>query len=88
VYPLKELRKIQRRAAIWILGAFHTLPSPGVETIAGLLPIQLYLQKLSGRFQLKMHMLLLNHVIKLLLKSRHTKDFPTHQFSLKRLTPK
>jgi len=59
VYPLKELRKIQRRAAIWILGAFHTLPSPGVKAIAGLLPIDLHLQKLSGRFQLKIHMLLI-----------------------------
>ena len=79
---------MQRRAAIWILEAFHTLPSPRVEAIAGLLPIQLHLQKLSGRFQLKMHTLLPNHVIKLLLESRHTKDFPTYQFSLKRLTPR
>jgi len=50
---------MQRRAAIWILGAFHTLPSPGVKAIAGFLPIDLHLQKLSGRFQLKIHMLLI-----------------------------
>ena len=43
---------MQRKATIWILGAFHTLLSPGVEAIIRLLPIHLhlYLQKLSGRF--------------------------------------
>ena len=59
--------------------------SPEVEAIIGLLSIHLYFQKLSGRFQLRMHILPLNHVIKSLLESRHTKSSPTHQFSLKRL---
>ena len=48
-YPLKKLNKIQRRAAIWILGAFHTLPSFSIEAIADLISIYLHLQKLSGR---------------------------------------
>ena len=59
--------------------------SPEVEAIIGLLSIHLYFQKLSGRFQLRMHILPLNHVIKSLLESRHTKSSPTYQFSLKRL---
>ena len=42
-YPLKALGKIQRRAAIWILGAFETSPSEGIEAIAGLIPIKLHL---------------------------------------------
>jgi len=33
---------MQRRAAIWILGAFYTLPSFGIEVIAGLIPIYLH----------------------------------------------
>jgi len=49
---MKILGKMQRRAAIWILGAFKTSPSEGLEAIAGLIPIKSHLQKLAGRFQL------------------------------------
>jgi len=49
-YLLGELRKIQHRAAIWILGAFHTSFSLGIEAITGLIPIYLHLQKLGSRF--------------------------------------
>jgi len=51
-YYMKILGKMQRRAAIWILGAFKTSPSEGLEAIAGLIPIKSHLQKLAGRFQL------------------------------------
>ena len=51
-YHLKVLGKMQRRVAIWILGAFKTSPSYGIEAIAGLIPIKLHLQKLGGRLQL------------------------------------
>jgi len=51
-YPLKMLGKMQRRAAIGILEAFKTSLSFGIEAIAGLIPINLHLQKLSGRSQL------------------------------------
>jgi len=51
-YHLKILGKMQRRAIIWILGAFKTSPSFGIEAIVGLIPIKLHLQKLSGRSQL------------------------------------
>jgi len=46
------LGKMQRRAAIGILEAFKTSLSFGIEAIAGLIPINLHLQKLSGRSQL------------------------------------
>ena len=87
-YLLKELRKMQRRATIWVLGAFCTLLSLGIEAIAELLLIHLHLQKPSGRFQLKTYMLSLNHIIKLLIESRHMNDFPTHQSLLARLMPR
>ena len=48
-YPLKAFRKMQRKVAIWILGAFKTSLSEGMEAIVGLIPIKLYLQKLGGR---------------------------------------
>ena len=38
-YHLKTLGKMQRRVAIWILRAFKTFPSYGIEAIAGLIPI-------------------------------------------------
>ena len=51
-YLLKVLGKIQRRAAIWILEAFKTSLTEGIEIITGLIPIKLHLQKLRGRSQL------------------------------------
>jgi len=71
-YPLKELNKMQRRAAIWILDAFHTLPSFDIEAIVSLISIHLHLQKLSGRSQLRAHSLLYNHILRFLLKSRQS----------------
>ena len=34
---------MQRRAAIWILEAFRTSPTDGLEAIARLIPIKFYL---------------------------------------------
>ena len=48
-YPLKILGKMQRRATIWILGAFKISPVKGIEAIAGLIPIKLHLQKFMGK---------------------------------------
>jgi len=41
--------------------------SYGIKTIAGLIPIHLYLQKLSGRSQLRAHSLSSNHILRLLM---------------------
>ena len=61
---MKILGKMQRRAAIWILGAFKTSPSEGLEAIAGLIPIKSHLQKLAGRSQLHSAALPSNHLIR------------------------
>ena len=66
-YPMKILGKMQRRAAIWILGAFKTLPIEGLEAITGLIPIKSYLHKLTGRSQLCSASLPENHLIKTLM---------------------
>jgi len=47
LYLFKELKKMQRRAALWILGVFHTSSILEIKAIAGLDPIHLYFQKLS-----------------------------------------
>ena len=86
-YLLKELNKMQRRAATWILGIFCTLPSFSIEAIMGLIPIHLHLQKLSSRSQLRAHSLLYNYILKSLLKSRQLFTNISHQLSLNAFTP-
>jgi len=49
---MKILDKMQRRAVIWILGAFKTSPTEGIEAIAGIIPIKFHLQKLARRSQI------------------------------------
>ena len=46
---IKLLSKTQCQAALWITGTFHTSPTGGVETIAGLLPVHLQLRKLKNK---------------------------------------
>ena len=43
------LATMQRKAALWILGAFRTSPTGGIEALAGLIPIHLHLKKLVKR---------------------------------------
>ena len=77
---------MQRRAAIQILGAFRTSPTEGLEAIAGLIPIKLYLHKLASRSQLCSAALPKNHLIKTLIEdisNTYTKPFP---YSINMLT--
>ena len=68
---MKILGKMQRRAAIWILGAFRTSPTDGLEVIAGLTPIKFHLQKLASRSQLCSAALSENHLIRTLMDNPH-----------------
>ena len=68
-YLLKALGKMQRRAAIWILGMFKISPSEEIEAIMGLIPIKLHLLKLGGRSQLWVMSLPTNHIIQCLMDS-------------------
>jgi len=58
---------MQRRAAIWILGAFKTSPSEGIEAIAGIIPIRFHLQKLARRSQICPFKLPINHILRQLM---------------------
>jgi len=42
-YHMKLLNKMQRRAVIWILGAFKTSSLEGIEAITGIIPIKFHL---------------------------------------------
>jgi len=61
------LGKLQRKAAIWILGVFKISSLYSIEAIAGLIPIHLHLQKLSERSQLRAHSLPTNHILRSLM---------------------
>ena len=63
-FSIKKLRKMQWRAILWITVAFCTSFSWRIETITSLIPIQLYLDKLSSHHQLRTASLCNNHVIK------------------------
>ena len=58
---------MQRRAAIWILGAFKTLPLEGIKAIAGIIPIKFHLQKITKRSQICPFKLPANHILRNLL---------------------
>jgi len=64
---MKILDKMQRRAAIWILGAFKTLPSEGIKAIAEIIPIKFHLQKITRRSQIYLFKLPTNHILRNLM---------------------
>jgi len=76
LYPFKTLNKMQKRAAIWILGAFKTSLTEGVEALVGLIPIKSHIQKLGGRSQLHAISLPPNHIICSLMDS----PFGSHNY--------
>ena len=74
---------MQRKAALWILGAFRTSP---IEALAGLIPIYLHLKKLVKRFCLRAAMLPSQHALLSLLSARNSKGAHPHPQSLALLT--
>jgi ribonuclease HI len=59
----KPLVRAQAAAARWILGAFRTSPTGGMEILAGLLPIPLYLRQLHKRSLLRVGTLPPSHIV-------------------------
>jgi len=62
-YHMKVLNKMQRRAAVWILGAFKTSPLEGIEALAGLIPVKSHLQKIAKRSQIRPFKLPKSHIL-------------------------
>jgi len=79
---------MQQRAALWILGVFHTLPTASIEAISYLIPIYLHLKKLYGRFYFRGSLLLLNHIFKSIINSDGPNNHTKHCLSLNDLMPK
>jgi len=72
---MKILNKMQRRAAIWVLGAFKTSPMEGIKALAGLMPIRFHLQKIAKRSLIRPFKLPANHILNNLMND----DPPIHK---------
>jgi len=81
---METLNKIQKRAAIWILGAFKMSPSEGIKAIVGIIPIKFHLQKLTERLLIWSFKLLANHIIRDLMDDlpHQSKELNPHAVSL------
>ena len=79
---------MQWRAALWITGAFQISPILGVEAIARLVPIYLYLKKLYGRFLLQQSSLPSNHIIHSILSLDRTQEHKSHNAFIDHLIAK
>ena len=76
------LAAMQCKAALWILGAFRTSPTSGLEALAGLIPIQLHLKKLVKWSCLWTATLPSQHALMSLLSTRNSKGTHPHPQSL------
>ena len=77
---------MQRRATIWILGAFKTLPTEGIKAITGIIPIKFHLQKLVKRSQIQYLMLPSNHLIRSLMDDSSSSSNKSIPHSINTLT--
>ena len=85
-YHMKILNKMQKRAAIWILGAFKTSPSEGVKAITGIIPIRFHLQKIARRLQICPFKLLINHILRNLIDDSPPLSISPNPHSISSLT--
>lgn len=86
-YPIKVSRKNIMQSSSLNYQGFSYI-SQGIEVIAGLILIYLYLNKNSGRHQLRMASLSKHHVLNSLLDKQHSKKAKPYCLSLGNLTTK
>jgi len=77
---------MQHKAALWILGAFHTSPTGEIKALAGLIPIHLHLKKLAKRSYLRTATLSSQHALLSRLSACNSKGAHPHPQSLALLT--
>ena len=85
-YHMKLLNKMQRRAAIWILGAFKTSPSEGIKAIAGIIPIKFHLQKLAKHSLIRPFKLPENHIVRNLMDDSPCRNITSNPHATESLT--
>ena len=80
------LATMQCKATLWILGAFRTSSTGGIEALAGLIPIYFHLKKLVKRSCLRAATFPSQHALMSLLSARNSKGASPHSQSLALLT--
>ena len=83
---MKTLNKMQRRAAIWILGVFKTLPSMGIEAIAGIILIKFHLQKIARRLEICPLKLPPSHLLRSLMDDSLSSSITPNPYRIELLT--
>jgi len=83
---MKILNKMQRRAAIWILGAFKTSPLEGMEALAGIISIRFHLHKIAKRSQICSFKLPDNHILKSILNDSPPQSKSPNSYNIGSLT--
>jgi hypothetical protein len=69
--PLDSLRKMQRRACLWITGAFKTSPIGAAETLTGVPLIHLHVKKLVEWSHIRTCVLQASHTFQRLVDRDH-----------------
>ena len=77
---------MQRKATIWILEAFKTSPSEGIEAIAGIISIKFHLQKLTKRSLICSFKLPENHIIRNLMDDSPHRNITSNPHAIRSLT--
>jgi hypothetical protein len=81
--PLDSLRVMQRRACLWITGSFKTSPRGAAETLAGIPPIHLHVQKLVERSHVHTRSLQATHAFRRLVDGDHKYSVESLQHRIK-----
>ena len=72
------LAAMQHKTTLWILGAFCTSSTGGLEALAGLIPIHLHLKKLVKQSYLRTAILPSQYALISLLSAKHSKGALPH----------
>jgi hypothetical protein len=81
--PLDSLRVMQRHACLWITGSFKTSPRGAAETLAGIPPIHLHVQKLVERSHVRTRSLQATHAFRRLVDGDHKYSVESLQHRIK-----
>ncbi|CAA7268150.1 unnamed protein product [Cyclocybe aegerita] len=84
---MNQLKQMQRKAALWIMGAFRTSLTGGREALAGLIPIHLMLKKLATCTVYHVATLSDTHPLHSMMGERLLKQAEPHARSAALMTP-
>ncbi|CAA7271388.1 unnamed protein product [Cyclocybe aegerita] len=84
---MNQLKQMQRKAALWITGAFRTSPTGGLEALAGLIPVHLMLKKLATRAVYRVATLSDTHPLRSMMGEGLLKRAAPHARSAALMTP-